>query len=220
MVSRTGQAEIPTDPMGVETSDIYVILTDERNWETADTKEGLIEQMNRALEQRVPGNIFSYSQPIELRMQEMIAGVRSDLAVTVYGPDLDELRRIGDEVQRVVAGVPGSADVKAEQTTGLPFLRVRIDRRAVARYGINVADVLAVVETMGGTTIGEVLEGQARFPLRARFVADARTDIEDIRSIRVSDPDGTMIHCRNSPRSGPRGPGSDQPRTDPAENYS
>ncbi len=193
VVSRTGQAEIPTDPMGVETSDIYAILTDDSNWETADTKEGLIEEINRALEQRVPGNIFSYSQPIELRMQEMIAGVRSDLAVTVYGPDLDELRRIGDEVRRVVAGVPGAADVKAEQTSGLPFLRVRIDRAAVARYGINVADVLAVVETMGGTTLGEVLEGQARFPLRARFVPEARNNIEQIRSIRVSDPDGAMI---------------------------
>ena len=193
VVSRTGQAEIPTDPMGVETSDIYAILTDQHNWETADTKEGLIEEINRALERRVPGNIFSYSQPIELRMQEMIAGVRSDLAVTVYGPDLDELRRIGDEVQRVVARVPGSADVKAEQTAGLPFLRVRIDRGAVARYGINVADVLAVVETMGGTTLGEVLEGQARFPLRARFVDDARNNIERIRSIRVSDPEGAMI---------------------------
>lgn len=193
VVSRTGQAEIPTDPMGVETSDIYAILTDQHDWETADTKEGLIEEINRALEQRVPGNIFSYSQPIELRMQEMIAGVRSDLAVTVYGPDLDELRRIGDEVQRVVARVPGSADVKAEQTAGLPFLRVRIDRGAVARYGINVADVLAVVETMGGTTLGEVLEGQARFPLRARFVDHARDNIEQIRSIRVSDPEGAMI---------------------------
>ena len=193
VVSRTGQAEIPTDPMGVETSDIYAILTDDSSWETADTKEGLIEEINRALEQRVPGNIFSYSQPIELRMQEMIAGVRSDLAVTVYGPDLDELRRIGDEVRRVVAGVPGAADVKAEQTSGLPFLRVRIDRAAVARYGINVADVLAVVETMGGTTLGEVLEGQARFPLRARFVPEARNNIEQIRSIRVSDPGGAMI---------------------------
>ncbi len=193
VVSRTGQAEIPTDPMGVETSDIYAILTDDSNWETADTKEGLIEEINRALEHRVPGNIFSYSQPIELRMQEMIAGVRSDLAVTVYGPDLDELRRIGDEVRRVVAGVPGAADVKAEQTSGLPFLRVRIDRAAVARYGINVADVLAVVETMGGTTLGEVLEGQARFPLRARFVPEARNNIEQIRSIRVSDPGGAMI---------------------------
>ncbi len=193
VVSRTGQAEIPTDPMGIETSDIYAILTDEDNWTTAQTKDGLIEAIHTRLEERVPGNIFSYSQPIELRMQEMIAGVRSDLAVTVYGPDLDELRNIAEAVQRSVSGVQGAADVKVEQTVGLPFLRVRIDRAAVARYGINVADVLAVIETMGGTEIGEVLEGQRRFPLRARFAADARSDIEDIRNIRVADPDGAMI---------------------------
>lgn len=193
VVSRTGQAEIPTDPMGIETSDIYAILTDERDWETADTREELIEAINQALEQRVPGNIFSYSQPIELRMQEMIAGIRSDFAVTVYGPDLDSLRRIGEAVQRVVADVSGAADVKIEQTTGLPFVRVQIDREAVARHGINITDVLAVIETIGGVRIGEVMEGQARFPLQARFVAGARTDIEDIRRIRVSDPDGTML---------------------------
>ena len=193
VVSRTGQAEIPTDPMGVETSDIYAILKDESEWETADTKEALIEEINRALEQRVPGNIFSYSQPIELRMQEMIAGVRSDLAVTAYGPDLDELRRIGEAVQQTVSGVPGAADVKAEQTAGLPFLRINIDRTEIARYGINAAEVLEVVETMGGKVIGEVLEGQARFPLQARFSAEARADPEHVRSIRVSDPDGAMI---------------------------
>ncbi len=193
VVSRTGQAEIPTDPMGVETSDIYAILKDESEWETADTKEALIEEINRALEQRVPGNIFSYSQPIELRMQEMIAGVRSDLAVTAYGPDLDELRRIGEAVQQTVSGVPGAADVKAEQTAGLPFLRINVDRTEIARYGINASEVLEVVETMGGKVIGEVLEGQARFPLQARFSAEARADPEHVRSIRVSDPDGAMI---------------------------
>ena len=193
VVSRTGQAEIPTDPMGVETSDIYVILADEDEWETAGTKEELIEEINRALEQRVPGNIFSYSQPIELRMQEMIAGVRSDLAVTAYGPDLDELRRIAESVQQVVRGVQGAADVKVEQTAGLPFLRVQVDRTAIARYGINAAEVLEVVETMGGKVIGEVLEGQARFPLQARFIAESRSNLEQVRNIRVAAPEGAMI---------------------------
>ena len=193
VVSRTGQAEIPTDPMGVETSDIYAILTDRDDWETADTREGLIEAMNDALERRVPGNVFSYSQPIELRMQEMIAGVRSDLAVTAYGPDLDELRRIGGAVEGVVAGVPGAADVKAEQTAGLPSLRVRVDRGAIARYGINAAEVLAVVEAMGGTVVGEVLEGQARFPLQVRFGAEARDDLEGVRGIRVPTSGGRIL---------------------------
>ena len=193
VVSRTGQAEIPTDPMGIETSDIYAFLADESDWETADTKEDLIDAINSALVQEVPGNIFSYSQPIELRMQEMIAGVRSDVAVTAYGPDLDELRVLGETVRQVVADVPGAADVKVEQTVGLPFLRVQIDRNAIARYGINVAQVLSVVQTIGGTVVGEVMEGQARFPLQVRFVADSRADIEQIRSIRVSDPEGSMI---------------------------
>ncbi len=193
VVSRTGQAEIPTDPMGIETSDIYAILTDESGWETADTKEELIDAINSALVGEVPGNIFSYSQPIELRMQEMIAGVRSDVAVTVYGPDLDDLRLVGETVRRVVAEVPGAADVKIEQTVGLPFLRVRVDRNAIARYGINVAQVLSVVQTMGGTVVGEVMEGQARFPLQVRFTADSRANLERIRSIRVSDPEGSMI---------------------------
>ena len=193
VVSRTGQAEIPTDPMGVETSDIYAILTDRDDWETADTREGLIETMNDALERRVPGNVFSYSQPIELRMQEMIAGVRSDLAVTAYGPDLDELRRIGEAVEGVVAGVPGAADVKAEQTAGLPSLRVRVDRGAIARYGINAAEVLAVVEAIGGTVVGEVLEGQARFPLQVRFGAEARDDLGEVRGIRVPTSGGRIL---------------------------
>ena len=179
--------------MGVETSDIYAILTDEREWETADTREGLIEAMNRALERRIPGNIFSYSQPIELRVQEMTAGVRSDLAVTIYGPDLDELRRLGDAVQRVVAGVPGAADVKAEQTAGLPSLRVQVDRAAIARHGINAAEVLAVVEALGGTVVGEVLEGQARFPLQVRFGADTRADLDGVRNIRVSTSGGQVL---------------------------
>ena len=193
VVSRTGQAEIPTDPMGIETSDIYAILTDQDDWETADTREGLIEAMNRALEARVPGNIFSYSQPIELRMQEMIAGVRSDLAITAYGPDLDELRRIGEAVGSVVAGVAGAVDVKAEQTAGLPSLRVRVDRGAIARYGINAAEVLAVVEALGGTVVGEVFEGQARFPLQVRFGSETRADLEGVGGIRVATSGGRVL---------------------------
>ena len=193
VVSRTGQAEIPTDPMGVETSDIYVILRDKSEWETAKSKDELVEAMDASLQQRIPGNIFSYSQPIELRMQEMIAGVRSDLAVTVYGPDLGELRRIGLEVQSVVEEVTGAADVKVEQTSGLPYLRVRIARDRAGRYGINADEILQVVETLGGVTVGEVLEGQARYPLRVRFAPEERQQIEQIANIRVPSADGAMI---------------------------
>ena len=193
VVSRTGQAEIPTDPMGVETSDIYVILKDHDEWTTAATKEGLVAAFNAALEREVPGNVLSYSQPIELRVQELIAGVRSDLAITLFGEDLDELRRVGADIARVVAAVPGAADVKLEQTTGLPFLRVKIRRDEIARYGINAAQVLDVVQAMGGRTVGEVLEGQRRFDIQVRFTPESRTDVERIRALKVADPQGRMI---------------------------
>src|SRR5690606_23703534 len=111
----------------------------------------------------------------------------------VYGPDLDELRRAGEDIARVVRDVPGAVDTKLEQTGGLPFLRIRIRRDAIARYGINAAQVLDVVETMGGAAVGEVLEGQRRFPLQARFAPAARRDPERIQNLRVSDPQGRMI---------------------------
>ena len=193
VISRTGVAEIPTDPMGVETSDVYVLLKDHSEWTTAKTREELVAAFDRALDREVLGNVFSYSQPIELRVQELIAGVRSDVAVTLFGDDLDQLRRSGDEITRVVQSVPGAADVKLEQTGGLPFVRVKIRRDEIARYGINASQVLDVVQTMGGRLAGEVLEGQRRFAIQARFTAPSRDGLERIRDLKVQDPLGRMI---------------------------
>lgn len=193
VVSRTGVAEIPTDPMGLETSDIYVILKDHGEWTTADTREGLIEKFNEALEAEVPGNVFSYSQPIELRVQELIAGVRSDVAITIFGEDLDALRRSGTDIVGVVSQVPGAADVKLEQTTGLPYLRLRIRRDEIARYGINASQVLDTIRAMGGRPVGEVLEGQRRFLMQVRFTEDHRSNVDAIGNIKVADSRGRMI---------------------------
>ena len=193
VVSRTGQAEIPTDPMGVEVSDIYAILKDRSEWTTAPDREGLVEKFNEALEKEVPGTVFSYSQPIELRVQELIAGVRSDLAVTLYGEDLDRLRELGADIVTAVSKVPGAADVKLEQTGGQPYLRIRIKRDEIARYGINVAQVLDVVQTLGGRSVGTVLEGQRRFDLQVRFAPERRADVEALKNLKVQDPTGRMI---------------------------
>jgi cobalt-zinc-cadmium resistance protein CzcA len=193
IVSRTGRAEIATDPMGIETSDIYVILKPKGEWTTANTREGLIVAFNETLEANVPGNIFSYSQPIELRMQELIAGVRSDIAVTLYGSDLEVLRQKAEEIVRVLSQVPGAADVKAEQTGGLPYLRVRVLRDAIARYGINARDVLDAVEAIGGRPSGQVLEGQKRFVLQVRFEPKDRDSLDKIGEIKVADPRGRLI---------------------------
>ncbi len=193
VVSRTGQAEIPTDPMGVETSDIYVILKPADEWRSGVTRETLIEEMDGLLDKAVPGNVFSYSQPIELRVQELIAGVRSDVAITLFGDDLDELRRVGADIVSVVSKVPGAADVKLEQTGGLPFLRVKIKRDEIARYGINASQVLDVVQTMGGRRVGQVLEGQRRFDLQVRFASASRDSIDRIKNLKVADPQGRTI---------------------------
>lgn len=193
VVSRTGRAEIATDPMGVEVSDIYVILKPHDKWKTASTREGLIEAYDKALRENVPGNIFSYSQPIELRMQELIAGVRSDVAITLFGNDLDVLRQKADEIVRVVSQVKGAADVKAEQTGGLPYLRVEIRRDQIARYGINARDVLDAVEAIGGKEVGQVLEGQKRFALQVRFQPGDRNALDKIGNVKVADPQGRLI---------------------------
>ncbi|RMG94902.1 MAG: efflux RND transporter permease subunit, partial [Deltaproteobacteria bacterium] len=193
VVSRTGRAEIATDPMGVETSDIYLILRPPDQWTRAESKEELVQRISEMLEAEVPGQNYSFSQPIELRTNELISGARSDVAIKIYGEDLATLARLGDEVARVVRQVPGAADVNVEQLAGLPSLRVRVDRAAVARYGVNVADVLAAVSAIGGHPVGEVLEGQRRYTLQVRFAPDARRDLEAIRDIPIAAPGGTPI---------------------------
>ncbi|MDY7091617.1 MAG: CusA/CzcA family heavy metal efflux RND transporter [Acidobacteriota bacterium] len=187
VISRTGRAEIATDPMGVEISDTYLMLAPRETWRF-DSKEALIEAIDEAMQENVTGAIFSYSQPIELRVSELISGVRSDIAVHIYGDDLAVLKQKADEVARVLQEIPGAADVKAEQTVGLPMLRVRIDRQAIARYGINAADVLDVIETIGGKDLGVVLEGQKRFTLQARFGDEVLADLDRLRDLRVSAP--------------------------------
>lgn len=187
VISRTGRAEIATDPMGVEISDTYLMLAPRESWRF-DSKEALIEAVDEAMRANVVGAIFSYSQPIELRVAELISGVRSDLAVHIYGDDLGLLEAKAGEVAQVLRQVRGASDVKAEQTAGLPMLRVRIDRQAIARHGIHAADVLDVVETIGGRELGVVLEGQKRFTLQARFGSEVLADLDRLRDLRVAAP--------------------------------
>jgi cobalt-zinc-cadmium resistance protein CzcA len=193
VISRTGRAEIATDPMGVETSDIYVMLQPPAEWTTADSREGLIAAMQEALGKEVPGNVFSYSQPIELRVSELLSGVRSDVALKLYGEDMEELERTGGRLALALSRVPGAADVKAEQVAGLPVARIQIDRQALARHGINVRQVLDTIETLGGKEVGTVLEGQRRFTLQVRFAPAARQHVEQLESLPVASPSGQLI---------------------------
>ena len=185
VISRTGRAEIATDPMGVEISDTYLILNPRKEWRFA-SKEALVEAIDETLADKVPGAIFSYSQPIQLRVSELISGVRSDIAIKIYGDDLQELKAKADEVVRIVQKIPGAADVKAEQITGLPTLRVRLKREEMARHGINAEDVLDVVESIGGKTVGVVLEGQKRFDLRVRLAPESRDSLKAIGNLLIA----------------------------------
>jgi len=187
VVSRTGRPEVALDPMGVEIGDTFVMLRPKESWRF-DTKEELVEAIHDELETQVPGAKFAFTQPIELRFAELIAGVRSDVAVHVYGNDLELLRRKAEEIAAVLRTVPGAADVAAEQIQGLPRLRVRIDREAIARYDLSAAEVFQVLDTVGGIQVGTVLEGAMRFPVQVRFPERLRLDPRRLGDLRVAAP--------------------------------
>ncbi len=193
VIAKTGRAEIATDPMGVEMSDVIVMLKPPDQWVTAHTREGLVEAMATRLRERLPGQGYSFSQPIELRMAELISGSRSDVAITIYGDDLSDLERMSREVQAVVRTVPGAADVRGEQLAGLPTLEVTVDRAAAARYGVQVRDALDAIEAIGGRGVGEVYEGQVRYRMQVRLPAELRDDIDQLRLLPVSGARGVLV---------------------------
>jgi len=187
IVSRTGRAEIATDPMGVEISDAYVMLHPADQWRF-ETKDELIAALNEQLQERVPGVMFSYSQPIELRVAELISGVRSDVGIQIYAGSgtLEDMREVAEQVAGIVGQVDGMEEVKAEQILGLPALTVNVLRPAIARLGLNTEEVLDVVETIGGRAVGGVIEGQRRFGIQVRFDEKVRADFEALRRLPVS----------------------------------
>lgn len=194
VVTRTGSPEVATDVMGIELSDVFVILKPRREWKTVGTKEELIEKMNEALEREVPGSGFAFTQPIEMRFNELIAGVRSDIAVKVFGDDLNVLKAKADEIVRALSRVPGAADVKAEQIAGLPMIRIVVDRERIARYGINAADVLDVIQASRvGKVVSTIFEGQRRFDLVVRLPEPVAADPQALANIPVADSQGRLI---------------------------
>ncbi len=185
VISRTGRAEIATDPMGVEISDTYIMLNPKKTWRYA-TKEALVQAIDETLAEHVPGAQFSYSQPIELRVSELISGTRSDVALEIYGHDLEEMKSKADEAAAIIREIDGAADVKAEQVIGLPTLRIKLDRQALARQGLDAEDVLGVVEAIGGKPVGSVYEGRKRFDLQIRLNRESRDDPSELGALLVA----------------------------------
>lgn len=193
VISKTGRAEVATDPMSVDFSDLYVALKPHEEWQTKDKTE-LIEKMSKALEERVPNATVSFSQPIELRVAELISGVRSDVAIKLYGDDLAVLKEKADEIVRSVQTLQGTEDVKAEATSGLPQLQIKPDRAAIARYGLNVEDVNEAVESIvAGKLAGQVYEGEQRFNLIVRLNEESGTDINSIKNLLLTAPTGARV---------------------------
>lgn len=194
VVSKTGRAEVATDPMSIDFSDLYIGLKPPSEWKTAHTREELVEKMSEALENQVPQASVSFSQPIELRVAELIAGVRSDVAIKLFGDDLDVLKRTADQIGAVVGKIEGAADVKVEATSGLPQLQIKADRAAIARYGINVEDVNDLIEALiAGKSAGLVYEGEQRFDMVVRLTDLSSQDIDTIRNLRVAAPNGAIV---------------------------
>ncbi len=193
VVGRLGRPDIATDPMGVNLSDIYVTLKPREQWSTAETKEELVEKMVEELE-HVPGVNFNITQPIAMRVDELVSGVKSDLAIKIFGDDMDILKNRGADIAGIVRSIPGASDVAVEQVSGQPYLNIYIDRSAIARYGLNVSDVQRVIETaIGGKVANEVFEGQARFAMVVRYPERKRGDIGTIQNTFISLPSGGTV---------------------------
>jgi cobalt-zinc-cadmium resistance protein CzcA len=187
--SKTGTAEMATDPVPPNSSDAFVVLKPRVQWPEPDTpKRALLRRMEAFLE-RLPGNSYEFTQPIQMRFNELLAGVRSDVAVKVYGDSLPAMRATAEAIAHVLQSVPGAADVRVEQTTGLPVLSVQVDRAAIARYGLSVADVQEVVAiAVGGREAGLVFEGDRRFALVVRLPEHLRQHLETLRALPIPLP--------------------------------
>lgn len=194
VVTRTGSPEVATDVMGVELSDVFIILKPQQEWVTAGTRNGLIEAMKRRIEEQVPGVGLGFTQPIEMRFNELIAGVRSDLAVKIFGPDLDILKQQAERTARALQAVPGATDVKVEQVAGLPLLRVIVDRAAIARYGLTADEVLTLIQsTRVGTVVGTVVQGSRRFELVVRLADRVSQDPASLGNLLIPTMHGELV---------------------------
>lgn len=190
--SRVGTAEVATDPMGVELTDLFITLRPREQWKRAGTQDELVVLIQEELHD-LPGPRLAMTQPIEMRMNEMISGVRSEVAAVLYGDDFDVLVSKSKEIEGVLRSIEGAADVSTEQMTGQPVLQIRINQDEIARYGIPAKTILTLIESLGSNHVGEVYEGQLRFPLVVRLPEDARANSDAIKSILVATPSGENI---------------------------
>jgi cobalt-zinc-cadmium resistance protein CzcA len=190
---KTGRPEIANDVMGVHQTDVWVMLKHVAEWPTRKPRDQLIDEMSTALSENVPGIKFGFNQPIEMRVDELVAGVKSDVAVLIYGEDLDVLARKSKEIEQVLRDIPGARDVKADYQANIPTLRVEVKPERLAAYGIDSSEVMNAVSTAGGHDVGQVLQGRARFPIIVRYPKEWREKEYLLERIPVSEVGGRQV---------------------------
>ncbi len=193
VVSRIGAAEVPTDPMSMEESDVIVKLKPKSEWTTAHSKDDLTDKFKEALTD-IAGIDYEFTQPIEMRFNELITGVRADLAIKIFGEDLDVLYKTASKIEKAIQNIEGASDISVEKVAGLPQMIVEYDREKIAKYGVNIVDLNQVL-TMGfaGKTAGTIFEGEKQFDLVLRFDTKDRKDISNIETTSIRLPDGTTL---------------------------
>ncbi|MCB0854453.1 MAG: CusA/CzcA family heavy metal efflux RND transporter [Bacteroidetes bacterium] len=193
VVTRIGAAEVPTDPMSMEECDVIITLHPPKVWTTADSKDGLADAFKEALSE-LPGIDYEFTQPIEMRFNELITGVRADLAIKIFGEDLSVLNQMAQQIKKSIEGVEGAADISVEKVEGLPQMSVKYIRRNIAKYGLNIEEVNRVLTmNFAGLTAGSVFEGEKQFDLVIRYDEGYRKDIDNIRKSSVTLPSGRQI---------------------------
>lgn len=204
---KTGRPEIANDVMGVQQTDVWVLLKPELQWPKHKSRVELIDEMRLKLNEHVPGALFAFTQPIEMRVDELVAGVKANVAVLLYAPsgslaadgdlsrlkELETLAKLGKRIEKVLHGIDGAVDIKAEHQANLPTVRVQVKPEALARYGIDADQVMQTVATMGGTKVGEVFRGRMRFPIMVRIPAEWRTDLYRLEQMPVFGTNGRQI---------------------------
>ncbi|MEM8968411.1 MAG: CusA/CzcA family heavy metal efflux RND transporter, partial [Bacteroidota bacterium] len=196
VVTRIGAAEVPTDPMGMEETDAIIKLIPKQEWTSARSKDELADRMKQAMSV-IPGVGFEFTQPIEMRFNELVTGVRADLAVKIYGEDLDLLYGLAQQASRLIEPVEGAADITVEKVVGLPQMQVDYRRSKLAQYGLNIRDLNQIVQmAFGGSVAGTVFEGERRFDLVVRLQSGYRQDLEQLKNLYVDLPQGGRVPLR------------------------
>lgn len=200
VVTKLGRPDVATEAMGVYEADVYVLLKPYDQWRAGMNKEKLITQMAERLDD-IPGIVYNFTQPMAMRLDEVVSGIKADVAMKIFGEDIGTLSQLADRGLKILSGIPGAADAQAEIMSGIPELHVQVDRDSLARYGLDVRDVQQLLDsTTGGTQVSEMVEGERRFPITVRLPANYRENLEQLGQLQLKSMSGERVRLNEVAR--------------------